>query len=93
MAKRYYEERPVRGDGSATRMDARRRMEMEAGGMIKEDHSAVANLPQNQIYRSYEYNYNWTPEVLDDTIRGVDKQQDADNRIKMRDFNPGHISK
>lgn len=92
MAKRYYEERPVKGDGSETRMDHRRAMEMRDAGMICEDHSAVANLPQKEVYRSYSYDYKWTPEVLDDTISGVQRQLDADNRTKMKDFKPGHIS-
>jgi len=83
----------MRGDTNPTMMDPRRRMEMEDSGMISEDHSAVANLPQQQVYRPYGYSYKWTPEVIDDTIAGVDRQENNDNSIKMRDFHPGKIAK
>lgn len=58
---------------------ARRARAMYNGGMIDEDHSAIANLPQDVKMRSYARSASAMSEDLDDTERGVDKQvgQDA----------------
>jgi len=79
--KRYYQE-------YYAGMDQRRRRELEDAGMIKEDHSAVANLPQNVIYREYSRAGYSMDGTLDDTIRGVDNQIDADGRESKRHMNP-----
>lgn len=69
--------------------DSRRRRELEDGGMIYEDHNAVANLPQNVIYKSYEKVNSYLPEELDDTIRGIDRQiDDLDGGKVRRHMNP-----
>lgn len=74
-AKRYYDE------GSYAGEQARRTQEMEDAGMIREDRSAVANLPQSVIYKPYPINNDYMPEDLDDTIIGIDRQ------IKVLDGN------
>lgn len=71
MAKRY-------NSGSYEGMDSRRRQEMLDAGMIREDHSAMANMPQNVIMRAYPDPMEYTPENLDDTIRGIDRQKGMD---------------
>ena len=57
-------------------MDSRRREEARDGDMIREDRSAVANLPQSVVYREYHKDGYNMPESLDDSIRGIDKQMD-----------------
>lgn len=55
--------------------EPRRRQEMEDAGMIREDHNAIANLPQQVIYRPYPMPRQAMPEdALDDTMRGIDHQ-------------------
>lgn len=60
-------------------MDARRRQELEDSGMISENASAIANLPQEVMIKSYPKSNNYLPEGIDDTIRGVDMQMDYDD--------------
>lgn len=69
----------------------RRRQEMHDAGMIREDHSAIANLPQGVVMRPYEKNYGYLPEVLDDTIRGIDDQIRADDSGRSRHFKPKKV--
>lgn len=47
------------------------------GGMISENMSATANLPQNVIMRKYKMN-EYAYYMLDDTITGVDRQMNSD---------------
>jgi hypothetical protein len=51
---------------------SRRHQEHADGGMIHEDHSAMANMPQHIIMKPYPKPGGYLPENLDDTIRGVD---------------------
>jgi len=67
---------------------SRRHKEMYSNGMIDEDHSAVANLPQGVKMQAYNQTGPWMKEVIDDTIRGVDKQMDADDRENHREMRP-----
>ena len=67
MAKRHYSE-PYAGDG------ARRTQEMQDAGMIREDRSAIANLPQSVMIKMYPQSDRPMPESLDDTITGIDHQ-------------------
>jgi hypothetical protein len=69
-------------------MDARRTQEMQDGGMIREDPSAIANLPQEVRITPYEKTGPWMPEVLEDTIKGVDGQMDADDSKRRQHFKP-----
>lgn len=59
--------------------DSRRHQEMQDAGMIREDHSAIANLPQEVMMKPYPKDGNYLPENLDDTLRGVDGQMSMDN--------------
>lgn len=72
-------------------MDERRAQEHHDAHMIDEDHNAMANLPQQPIMKYYAKPHGYTPEVLDDTISGVDGQIDLDNRQKMHHFKPKKV--
>ena len=71
--------------------EPRRRQEMEDAGMIHEDHSAVANLPQNVMMKPYPKEGGYLPENLDDTLRGVDRQMNYDNSKKMAHLYPKKV--
>lgn len=81
MAKRHYSEGEYAGE------HMRRRQEMEDMGMIKEDRSAIANLPQEVMMKPWAKERNYMPEVLEDTIRGIDKQMSQDNHGRSKNFN------
>jgi len=66
----------------------RRKQEMEDGGMIREDRSAIANLPQEVMMKAYPKTGPYIPEDLDDTIRGVDMQMDSDDSLRRKTFAP-----
>lgn len=86
-----YERGPVTrrlGDAFYDGLDERRRLEYEDGAMIREDRNALANLPQQVIMREFPREGGYLPEGLNDTIRGVDEQMDADNRKKMKYLQP-----
>lgn len=69
---RHYSSMP-QGDYSGEY--ARRTQEMQDAGMIKEDRSAIANLPQEVMIKAYPKSPNsYIPEALNDDISGVDKQ-------------------
>ncbi len=87
--KRYYEprERLEKNDLYAGMAD-RKRLEAQDGGTIFEDHSQVANLPQEVIMRAYPKPAGYMPDNLDDTIRGIDRQMEMDNRKKLAHLQP-----
>lgn len=78
MAKRYHQTRKGR-DGEYAGYKERLAQEREDGAMLKEDRSAIANMPQNAIIREYP-RPDYESYDLDDTIRGVDEQIDKDVR-------------
>lgn len=102
MAKRYKQtvrDRMDEGEGMARyyalhkkdvshHMDPAKRKEYEDSMMIHEDHSAVANLPQECIMKPYPKTRGGIDISLDDTIRGVDMQidDDMDEMMKNRGF-------
>jgi predicted solute-binding protein len=65
-----------------------RAIESKEGAMISEDHSAMANLPQQVMMKYYPKSPYGLSSDLDDTIRGVDKQMSADDNGMKK-----HISK
>lgn len=72
--------------------EARRTQEMQDGGMIREDRSAIANLPQNVMMKPYPMTGPYMPEGLDDTISGVDHQMDVlDDRQRAKNNVPKKV--
>lgn len=51
---------------------------MRTGDMIREDHTAMANLPQNVIMKAYKKPDYTDFDNVDDTITGIDRQIDGD---------------
>jgi len=73
--KRYY-------SGSYEGPESRMNQEASDSKMIKEDRSAIANLPQNVMMKEYpkiDYGYNGN---LDDTQRRIDYDMGKDARNK-----------
>lgn len=78
MAKRHYGSHPEY---------ERRMKEMTGDGMISDDRSQIANLPQNEMVKLYSKNGSM-PEVMDDTIRGIDRQIGGDESKRKSHFKP-----
>lgn len=79
MPKKYYQDRKDRMDESrgmkrALRTDDYRRVdgESDTSGMIREDRSEIANLPQDVVYKEYPKMPMGGNYRLDDTVEGVD---------------------
>ncbi len=70
---------------------ARDRMERQHAGMIEEDHRAIANLPQEVMIKAYPMTGPYLPEVLNDTIAGVDGQIDYDDSQRRSHFYPKKV--
>ena len=68
MAKRY-------NDGQYEGPEGRRTQEMQDGGMLREDRSAVANMPQSIMYKPWPKNRDAdiVDGRLEDTMEGMDK--------------------
>ncbi len=71
MAKRYHE-------GSYEGADSRRTQEMQDGGMIREDRSSVANMPQMVEYKPWPGGHEGHDGKLNDTISGINERQRED---------------
>jgi hypothetical protein len=97
MAKRYHQSKTDRRHESMSMreyyagMDPRRRQELEDAGMIHENHSAIANLPQEVMIKPYPKSGSYIPENLDDTIKGVDRQIDYDDNKRREHFMPKKV--
>jgi len=93
MAKRYHDGRKemMEARDYYAGHDARMKQEGEDGGMLKSDHSAMANMPQNIIMKYYPKSYGYLPEDLDDTIRGIDKQIGMDDGKRRQHFKPKKV--
>lgn len=68
--------------------EGRMRQEKEDGDMLREDHNAMANMPQNIIMKYYPKSYGYLPEDLDDSIRGIDEQIRKDDSKRQEHFKP-----
>jgi hypothetical protein len=90
MAKRHHKSHHM-SSGHYEGMDSRRRQEMADAGMISEDHSEVANLPQGVVMRPYPMTGPYLPEMIDDTIRGIDMQMDGDDSQRRKHFKPKKV--
>lgn len=78
-------------EGHYNGMSERLKQESEDASMIREDHSAVANLPQNVIMRPYRKGGYGIPEELDDTLEGVDRQIGNDNGKRAEHMFPKKV--
>lgn len=72
-------------------IEGKRHQEMEDAGMIREDHRAIANMPQQWYIREYPKVGPYMPEVIDDTIAGVDHQIDYDDHKRAMSFYPKKV--
>ncbi len=70
--KRFYN-----GDYSGP-LNVARKQEARDFSMISEDRSAVANLPQQVIQKEWPKPGYYADYDLDDTIRGINEQENAD---------------
>ena len=61
-----------------------RAMEKRDSGMLSEDRSAIANMPQQVIYREYPKGEMYLRSNLDDTMSGIDKQMNEDVGVANR---------
>ena len=71
--------------------DERRKMEHMDAGMISDDRSSMANMPQGVIMKEYPKIHGYMPEHLDDTERGIEHQIDQDNAQKNRHMAPKKV--
>lgn len=85
MAKRYYNSGYYEGAAETARQEA------ADGDMLKEDRSAVANMPQNLIMKPYPKTPGYSESSIDDSIRGIDEQMRADHAKKMAHFKPKKV--
>lgn len=94
MAKRYHDSgnMGVRSKsmdrGTYADLAGKRTQEAEDGGMIREDRSAIANLPQEVMIKPYRMSDSYMPESLDDTIDGVDRQMGMDRSKRNEHLSP-----
>jgi hypothetical protein len=77
MAKRHHD-----GEYSGEKM--RRKTEMRDAGMINDDKSAVANMPQEVKYTGWGNYFRGFDSNLDDTNRGIERQQREDEGMAKR---------
>jgi hypothetical protein len=75
--KRHY-------DGEYAGEKMRRKEEMRDAGMLHDDKSAVANMPQSVIYKPYGGDFKGFDSNIDDTISGIKRQQDMDESVAKR---------
>jgi len=78
-------------DGPYASEDTRRTLEHHDASMISEDHSKMANLPQEVVMKPWEDHEAYLPEVLDDTIRGINKQVNYDDSQRKAHFMPKKV--
>ncbi len=72
-------------------IDPRRRVELAEGGMVREDQSAMANLPRKAIHCEYPQASFYQSPYIDDTVRGTQEGQDDDGSSMARYLNPYYI--
>ncbi len=71
--------------------DAHARAFYRTGGKLYEDRNAVANLPQEVIYRPYGDPVGYLDQSMDDAISGVDYQRGYDMRKAKEHFYPKKV--
>lgn len=65
--------------------NGRKRMESRDGGMISEDKSAIANLPQDEMMKAYP-RISYDSYSLNDDIYGIDVQIKDDMKKAKRKY-------
>lgn len=70
-------------------MDARRSEERRDFGMLSENKTACANMPQEVKYHAWPTAPHYTDYGLDDTIRGIDQQMREDETQTRKHLQPG----
>ncbi len=85
MAKRYHQKY---NSGYYEGYDDKKRREMTDGSMIYEDRSAIANLPQDVKYHAYPKTGFYLGEYLNDTISGIDHQENKDGMYARKNKQP-----
>lgn len=58
--------------------ESQQQMEKRDAGMIQEDHSACANLPQQSVMKEWPRTTYFDHSKLNDSVSGIDHQVDAD---------------
>lgn len=68
--------------------DTARAQERRDASMLHEDRTAIANMPQQVIYREYPKVRGYLNPNLDDTISGIDRQMEMDNKKRDENLQP-----
>ena len=71
--------------------NATERMQKHDSSMISEDHNAIANLPQQVIMKDWADHEAYLPDILDDTIVGINKQINYDDKKRQEHFMPKKV--
>ncbi len=79
MAKRHHHMEKKHSEGHYEGHSGRRHQEMHDAGMIHENHSAIANMPQEVMIKPWPDAGTYMPENLDDTIKGINRQVAMDD--------------
>ncbi len=82
--KRHHGSKHHKLEGMYEGHSERRHREMRDAGMISEDKSAIANMPQMVEYKGWPGHYNGFDSHLDDTIEGINRQQREDESVAKR---------
>ncbi len=69
-------------------VDPRRRKEIADGGMVREDHTAMSNLPRQAIHCEYPGASYYESNYMDTSVRGTDPELDDNNSSMDRYLNP-----
>ena len=92
--KKYYQNKKDRKDESRGMREyyagpeMRYKMEYEGSMMIKEDHSAIANLPQGMKITAYPKPGAYEKSYINDGLSGIDKQMREDSKHAKREMYP-----
>lgn len=75
-------------DGEYAGAESRRKTEMRDAGMLHEDKSAVANMPQSVMYKPWGNDFRGFDSNLNDDISGINRQQREDEGVAKRHNDP-----
>ena len=92
MAKRYHNSKKADvGPDLYSGASARYALERKDAGMIHEDHSAIANLPQEVMIKDWPMKPGYLNADLDDGISGIDSQLRAEASGLSKGYKPRKI--